>query len=726
MSHDEDHLVHIVEAPQVRKPGMAGLRLSRRALRNDPCATQRTLVTLSLRRATTAAEREVLLGTGCLAAIIVVPTAAWVGPTVNVLRDCAHWNNVHEATGPFKPRVGENVEGTLTTILAGGGRVLCVTADPAWLPPALTGAADIIVTFASSDMRVLTGAIAALSEKGAPLGDEVPNAAGLDFPDIVAAIRKNSTPADCVRRLARARAARAVPDGSVVAPSLDDLHGYGSAMDWARELVGDLADWRAGNAPFPAGSARAVLAGPPGTGKTSLVAAIARSCNFRLVSTSVAQWFAQGPGYLDSVIKAIDSTFAQARAARPCVVLLDEIDAVPDRAMMSERDRSWWSPVVNHLLAVLDSTTSNVAADLVILGCTNHSHRLDAALTRPGRLERIITIMPPADPVVRESMLRTHLRGDLADADLTIVGLVTAGATGATLMAIVRDARRRARAAGRPLAVEDLVAVAAPPSSRPVADERRYAVHECGHAAVALALGFDIEAVSLLETATTSASVRMAALSTSIVTRAAAERRVTVLLAGMAAEETLYGDRSTGSGGADVSDLAQATESLTLIHSVHGMGARLSYTPSHRGWPDPHVSATVEKEMQRLYGEAQRIVTTNADFIERLSERLVTRRFLTGDEVRALRAEGTPRPASRRDGPDVQVTCQSDGSEGSGPVAIPGSRLRSPNGVNVGPIVLNPTRTKPPYPARLRDPSHHRLHHAPRSPDHPVTPSAGV
>ena len=679
----DEHLDLIVEPQQVRKPGSAGLRLSRRALLNDPRATQHALVALSLRRALTSERRDLLLGRANVAAIVVVPTTAWVIPVLAALRACAQWHHVYEATGPFKIRAGENVEANLTTFLAGGGRVLGITADPAWLPPALTAAADILVTLLPPDARVLTGVIAALSEKGATLGDDVPNAAGLDFPDIVAAIRKGSTPADCVRRLARARRARVLPDRGVISPSLDDLHGYGPAMDWAKELVCDLADWRAGNGPFPTGSARAVLAGPPGTGKTSLVAALARSSGMPLVSTSVAQWFSNGPGYLDSVIKAIDSTFAQARAARPAVVLLDEIDAVPDRAQMTERDRSWWSPVVNHLLAVLDSTTSCVADDLVVIGCTNHAHRLDAALTRPGRLERVITVMPTDDPVVREAMLRTHLRGDLADADLTMIGLVTAGATGATLMSIVRDARRRARVAGRPLGVEDLLAVAAPPSSRPVADERRYAVHECGHAAVALALGFDVETVSLLETATTSASVRMGALSTSIVTRAAAERRATVLLGGMAAEEAVYGDRSMGAGGTDSSDLAQATESLTLVHSVHGMGARLSYAPPHAGWPDPRVAVEVERDLQRLYRDAKRIVREHGDFIQRLVPRLVASRFLTGAEVRAVHDEG-PAPTKRRRDLVPSATAQGGGPEEGGPSAI----SRSPRGAPAGPAAM--------------------------------------
>ena len=721
----DEHLDHIVEPQQVRKPGPAGLRLSRRILRDDPRATQHALVALSLRRAMTSESRDLLLGRANVAAIVVVPTTAWVIPVLAMLQACAQWHHVFEGTGPFKVRAGEHVEASVATFLAGGGRVLGITADPAWLPPALTGAADTVVTLTPPDVRLLTGVIAAVSEKETASGNEVPDATGLDFPDIVAAIRKGSNRADCVRRLARARAARTLPDRTAAAPSLDDLHGYGAAMTWTRELVHDLADWRAGKAPFPAGSARAVLAGPPGTGKTSLVQAIGRECAMPVIATSVSAWFAGGPGYLDSVIKMIDQTFAQARAARPCVVLLDEIDAVPDRAMMTERDRSWWSPVVTHLLTVLDSATSGVTEDLVIVGCTNHGSRLDAALTRPGRLERIITITPPDDPVVREAMLRTHLRGDLADADLTALGLVTAGATGAVMMALVRDARRRARAAGRALAVADLMAVAMPYPTRPAADERRYAVHECGHAAVALALGFDVTSVSLLESATASASVRVAGGLSAVVTRTDCEHRVTVLLAGMAIEEVAFGDRSAGSGGSEASDLAQATEMLSAAHSVHGFGDRLSYAPPHAGWPDPHVAVAVERDLQRLYGEARRLVTEHAGFIQRLSERLVTARFLTGAEVRAIRAEGRSTPAQRRRGAVPSAIGEDAGVEEGGPSAIarpPRSRPHLRVGARADALILFPT---PRHAPRPRHPSHHRPSHDTR-PNRPVAPLSGV
>ena len=590
MSVHDELLDGAIPTDPASMPGVKGLTLSRRALRRDQSATERALVALSIRRATTASERQVLLGHDGIAAVIIVPTVAWVAPVTRILRECAGWHHIFEGAAPLKVRSGDDTERRISNLLSAGGRVIGVAPDLSWLPRSLATAADLRVAIPLPDARVLNCVIAAVVEDKHPACVEPPTAFGLDFADIVAAIRKHSTPVECCARLAAARDARvAVTGGGDDAPALGSLHGYGDAMTWANDLVAGIRSWRAGKASFPQGLARAVLAGPPGTGKTLLLRSLARELDVPLVATSVGSWFTSA-GHLDSVIKTIDTLFEQARASGCAVILIDEMDAIPNRATLSDRDRTWWTTIVTFLLTKLDGAHSDAARNLVIVGATNHARHLDEALVRPGRLERVIAVQPPATPEARVAILRSHLRDDLAHANLTIVGLVTAGATGAGLMAVVRDARRRARAAERPITVEDLVAVVAPPSSRPAADERRYAVHESGHAAVALALGFDIEAVSLLETATTSASVRMSALTTSIVTRAAAERRVTVLLGGMAAEEIAYGDRSTGSGGTETSDLAQATESLTLLHSVHGMGASLSYAPPHAGWPDPRIA----------------------------------------------------------------------------------------------------------------------------------------
>lgn len=628
--HDE-WLEDAVPTTLASMPGVRGLTLSRRAMRREQRATERALVALSIRRATTASERQLLLGHAGIAAVILVPTLAWVAPVTRILRECAGWHHILEGTAPLKVRSGDDTERRISNLLSAGGRVIGVAPDLGWLPRSLASAADLNITIRLPDARVLNCVIAAVVEDKQPPCLEPPNAFGLDFADIVAAIRKHSTPAECCARLSAARASRtAATGGSDDVPALSGLHGYGDAMAWANDLVAGIRSWRADRASFPQGLARAVLAGPPGTGKTLLVRSLARELDVPLVATSVGSWFTSA-GYLDSVIKTIDAVFEQARASGCAVILIDEMDAIPNRATLSDRDRTWWTTIVTFLLTKLDGAHSDAARNVVIVGATNHARHLDEALVRPGRLERVIDVQPPATPEARVAILRSHLRGELADVDLAAVGALTAGRTGADLMALVRDARRKARLGDRAVTVADLVSIACPATERLDEEDQRYAVHECGHVVMALAQGFEIGFASLLDTKDTAGGVTLANKS-SVLTRADCEREVVVLLAGMAAEELLLGHRSTGAGGPSFSDLGRATELLTALHTVHGMGNRLFYAP-WEVFPDPRIVAEVERDLQRLWATTKESLSGHRESIRVLVEALRASRVLTGKDI---------------------------------------------------------------------------------------------
>ncbi|MGH6979208.1 MAG: AAA family ATPase, partial [Brevundimonas sp.] len=144
------------------------------------------------------------------------------------------------------------------------------------------------------------------------------------------AIRKGSKPSECVDRLVAAGKARHNGDGDLSdVPELDDLHGYGEAMEWARRLVADLDAWRRGDLEFSAIDRTAILASEPGLGKTTFVRSLAKTARVPLVATSVSSWFLNSTGHLDGVIKQIDQVFLSAAAQSPCIVLLDECEAVP-------------------------------------------------------------------------------------------------------------------------------------------------------------------------------------------------------------------------------------------------------------------------------------------------------------------------------------------------------------------------------------------------------------
>ncbi len=234
------------------------------------------------------------------------------------------------------------------------------------------------------------------------------------------------------------------------------MPGLGPALEWGRALVADLEAYRAGRLPWADVDRGAVLVGPPGTGKTTFAAALAEEAGVPLIATSYAAW--QSTGHQGDMLKAMRKSFHEARAAAPCLLLIDEVDSFPHRDRVRSDHADYVRGVVNGLLAELDGATSRDG--VVVIGACNSADNLDPALVRPGRLDRIVPVGLP-DFEGRAAILRVHLGGDLRGADLWQVARIAEGMSGAELEKTVREARRAARAAERGLLVGDLVVAVA-------------------------------------------------------------------------------------------------------------------------------------------------------------------------------------------------------------------------------------------------------------------------
>ncbi|TDX62131.1 peptidase M41-like protein [Methylosinus sp. sav-2] len=564
--------------------------------------------------------------------IIKAPGADWIAPLAGAARRLMTDAEIFTDDGGSKHSKRPQTAGAdIAEALSEGRCAIGVSPEPErFLPATLLTVADAHLTVAPPDGAVLRRVFHIL--RGRRLRGPIPPGAadGLSFSEIVAAFRPDVGAVQLLENLACFAAAKARAGAAEDTPSLEELPGYdGPAREWALSLVADVAAWRAKKLPWRAIAASIVLSGPPGTGKTLLARAIARTLDVPIVSTSCGAWFTTRDGNLGDVIQAAQADFDAARAQRPTLLFIDELDGIPDRRNLSSRGRDWWQPIVNFLLTLLDGAATP-REGIIVIGATNHPESLDPALIRPGRFDRIIPLEPP-DAAVLGHVLRYHLGAALADVDLETVARLAPGSTPADAAGWAKAATSRARAAGRPLKIDDLVAVVAPEDDRSPEDLRIAAIHEAGHVVAHLASGREVTQVSLIARGE-SGGRTIAHAPTIAPRRRDIDDIALAMLAGRAAEQELFGEASAGA----VGDLAQATRLLAEARARQGLGDSLL----HRGEPietllasDRALRAAVERDLVRIYDRALDLIRERRDAVLVIADRLQERRCLTGAEA---------------------------------------------------------------------------------------------
>ncbi len=590
-------------------------------------------------------------GSLCLA--IVVPTVEWIQPVLTAITSWGEFEyRVTRSAAPKSRATDDGVSQHVTKVLARGGRVVGVAASLDHLPAALRTSADLTIVVPPPSGAVVKAVIDAVAGPCLTrIEDDVVGALG--FEEIVTCLRAGSTAQECVDRLVRIGGTRNATDAMTAdAPDLDQLHGYGDAMVWAKQLVADLAAWRAGSVQFSDLETSVLLVSEPGLGKTSFVRSLAKSTGLPLIATSVAQWFTGSSGYLDAVLKKVDEVFASARAVAPAILLLDEADILPDRARLDSKNRDYWTAVIGHVLTVLDGATTGLTKNLIIVAATNHADRLDPALLRPGRISKTIRIGRP-DEAALAGILRQHLGDDLAGGDLSAAARLALGATGADITAYVKTARANARSAGRRMTMSDLLDAIAPRDDRDPDHLWRIALHEAGHAVTAheMRLG-PIRSISIVARGNAGGFCYVDHDGYAP-TKPILEAHVVQMLGGRAAEEAVLGDAGTGSGGHGASDLASATRQLGLLHVALGLGDKLLYRGGEEDVPhvlalDPRLSAAIEADLQRLYARALAIVRDRMPMLEAIATELIEHRHI--GEARFLAIVDAHKVGGQRNG----------------------------------------------------------------------------
>ena len=536
------------------------------------------------------------------------------------------------ALGHLMPELVEAIETRRPAVL--------IATDAGTSPKALRALSPVPLQLAPFDRDMLEEVLAEAYPDAAisvELLDALPESAplaSLDPDDLLLALRWPD-PASAVATLAQDHASEDA-DG----PGLSEFPLPASVRQPLEQMIEDLRDWKAGEIGWGDVLQGLLLVGPPGTGKTQLARLVAREAGLTVIAGSIATWQARGERSSD-LVKAMKADFAKAAAMAPSIIFIDELDSFGDRERR-DHNSSWTDFVVGALIEALDGFDGREG--VVIMGATNHLDKIDAAVRRPGRFDRVLHL-GHLTPDLMPGAIKWQLGPDLPDADLSGIAAQAVGMSGADIAAMVRAARAQARRQKRGLVLDDLFAALAE-IRPPMADEIRWqiAVHEAGHAVVGVATGLARPGMLALQG---NGGVTQQRLLRASQRRADIEAFMTNDLGGRAAESLVFGQPSGGAGGGADSDLARATSTAVALETSLGLGETLAWLGSpevvvDRLRLDPALQARVETHLRDAEARALRIVSANGPLVEEIAAALSVTGLLSGSKLDALVARVEP------------------------------------------------------------------------------------
>ena len=451
-----------------------------------------------------------------------------------------------------------------------------------------------------------------------------------------------------------------------------DVAGEDEAKESLTEIVDFLHNperFREIGAKLPKG---ALLVGPPGTGKTLLAKAVAGEANVPFFSLSGSDFVEMYVGVGASRVRDL---FRQAQEAAPCIIFIDEIDAIgKSRDSRYGGGNDEREQTLNQLLSEMDGFDSSKG--LLVLGATNRPEILDPALLRPGRFDRRVIVERP-DLKGRIEILKVHAKDVMLDdtVDFDAIGLATSGAVGSELANMVNEAAILAVKNGRKAVSQkdlfesvEVVLVGKEKKDRVMNQKERRIVsyHEVGHALIS-ALQKNTEPVQKI----TIVPRTMGALGyvmyvpeeeTYLMSKKELEERLVSTLGGRAAEELVFGDVTTGAQ----NDIEQATNIAKSMVTMYGMSESFGLMGlarvenqylSGRTVMDcsDQTAAQVDKEVERIlkeaYQTALQLLRENRMVLDQIADFLINRETITGKEFMQIlrKVKNLPTPLSEQE-----------------------------------------------------------------------------
>ncbi|XP_010479476.1 PREDICTED: ATP-dependent zinc metalloprotease FTSH 1, chloroplastic-like isoform X1 [Camelina sativa] len=456
-----------------------------------------------------------------------------------------------------------------------------------------------------------------------------------------------------------------VPETGV---SFADVAGADQAKLELQEVVDFLKNpdkYTALGAKIPKGC---LLVGPPGTGKTLLARAVAGEAGVPFFSCAASEFVELFVGVGASRVRDL---FEKAKSKAPCIVFIDEIDAVGRQrgaGMGGGNDER--EQTINQLLTEMDGFSGN--SGVIVLAATNRPDVLDSALLRPGRFDRQVTVDRP-DVAGRVKILQVHSRGKALgkDVDFDKVARRTPGFTGADLQNLMNEAailaaRRELKEISKDEISDALERIIAGPEKKNavVSEEKKrlVAYHEAGHALVgALMPEYDpVAKISIIPRGQAGGLTFFAPseerLESGLYSRSYLENQMAVALGGRVAEEVIFGDENVTTGASN--DFMQVSRVARQMIERFGfskkigqvavggpggnpfMGQQMSSQKDYSMATADIVDAEVRELVEKAYKRATEIITTHIDILHKLAQLLIEKETVDGEEFMSLFIDG--------------------------------------------------------------------------------------